>query len=68
MQSATRQAQVQLAQDTVADAHLGLQGVAESVTVTAEASLIDKDSATHQERARRPIRSARCLSVRSTAI
>ena len=46
MQSTTRQAQVLLAQDVVADASLGLQGVAENVTVTAEASLIDKDSAT----------------------
>jgi hypothetical protein len=45
MQSTTRQAQVLLSQDSVANASLGLQGVAESVTVTAEPSLIDKDSA-----------------------
>ena len=46
MQSVTRKALVQLAQDTVADATLGVAGVAESVTVTAEASLVDKESAT----------------------
>ena len=46
MQSLTRKAQVQLAQDTAADVTLGVSGVAETVTVTAEASLIDKDSAT----------------------
>ncbi|HEY6508645.1 MAG TPA: carboxypeptidase regulatory-like domain-containing protein, partial [Vicinamibacterales bacterium] len=46
MQATTRQAQVLLAQDVVANASLSLQGVAEAVTVTAEASLIDKDSAT----------------------
>ncbi len=46
MQSVTRKAAVQLAQDTVADATLGVSGVEETVTVTAEASLIDKTSAT----------------------
>jgi hypothetical protein len=46
MQSVTRKAIVQLAQDTVADATLGVAGVAESVTVTAETTLIDKESAT----------------------
>ena len=46
MQSANRKADVQLAQETVADATLGISGVEETVTVTAEASLIDKDSAT----------------------
>jgi Carboxypeptidase regulatory-like domain len=46
MQSVTRKADVQLAQATVADAKLGVSGIAETVTVTAEASLIDKDSAT----------------------
>ena len=46
MQSVTRKAIVQLAQDTVADATLGVAGLAESVTVTAEASLVDKESAT----------------------
>jgi hypothetical protein len=45
MQPVTRKAQVQLAQDTVTDAELGVQGVAESVTVTASASLIDRESA-----------------------
>jgi hypothetical protein len=45
MQSVTRRAQVQLAQDTVADATLGVSGVAEEITVTAESSLIDKESA-----------------------
>ncbi len=46
MQNVTRQAEVQLSQDTVVDATLGLQGVTESVEVTATASLIEKDSAT----------------------
>ena len=44
MQSATRRADVQLGQNTVADVALGLAGVAESITVTAEASLVDKES------------------------
>ncbi len=44
MQSVTRKAQVQLAQDVVADATLG-PGITENVTVTAESSIIDKDSA-----------------------
>ena len=46
MQSVTRKAAVQLAQDTVVDVALGVSGVEETVTVTAEASLIDKNSAT----------------------
>jgi hypothetical protein len=46
MQSATRSAQVQLAQDTVADVTLGVSGIEESVTVTAEATLVDQDTAT----------------------
>src|SRR5262245_16767955 len=46
MQSVTRKALVQLAQDTVADATLGVANVSESVTVTAETTLIDKESAT----------------------
>ena len=46
MQSVTRNAQVQLAQDTVADVSLGLQAIAESATVTAEVSMVDKESAT----------------------
>ena len=46
MQSQTRKAAVQLAQDTAVDVTLGVSGVEETVTVTAEASLIDKNSAT----------------------
>jgi len=45
MKSVTRNAQVQLDQDTVADASLGMQAVTESATVTAEVSLVDKESA-----------------------
>ncbi len=46
MQTATRQAQVQLGQDTAVDATLGIAGVTENVTVTATATLIERDSAT----------------------
>lgn len=46
MQKVTRKALVHLEQDTVADAVLGVSGLAETVTVTAETSLIDKSSAT----------------------
>ena len=46
MRTATRQAQVQLAQDTVVDATLSVGGVEETVTVTATATLIDRESAT----------------------
>lgn len=46
MQPVTRTAQVLLAQQTRADATLGVAGITEAVTVTAEVSLIDKDSAT----------------------
>ena len=46
MQSASRKAMVQLAQDTVVDATLKVGGVEESITVMAEVSLIDKESAT----------------------
>src|SRR5688572_19518598 len=46
MQTANRKANVQLAQETTADATLGISGIEETVTVTAEASLVDKDSAT----------------------
>lgn len=45
MQVVTREAQVQLAQDTVADATLGVAGVSENVTVTAATSLVERDSA-----------------------
>jgi hypothetical protein len=46
MQSVTRKAEVQLAQETPVDATLGVSGIEENITVTAEASLIDKESAT----------------------
>jgi hypothetical protein len=46
MQTLTRKADVQLAQDTVTDASLGLQSLQEAVTVVAESSLLDKESAT----------------------
>ena len=46
MQAVTRTAQVLLGQQTRADATLGVAGITEAVTVTAEVSLIDKDSAT----------------------
>jgi hypothetical protein len=45
MQSVTRTARVQLNQDTVADTSLGMQA-SEAVTVTAQVSLVDKESAT----------------------
>ncbi len=44
MQSSTRRAEVQLGQDIAVDAQLGVGGVSESITVTAEASLVDKQS------------------------
>jgi hypothetical protein len=46
MQTVTRQARVQLEQDTVADITLSIQGATETVQVTAETSLIDKGSPT----------------------
>jgi hypothetical protein len=46
MQNASRRANVQLGQETTADATLGVSGIEETVTVTAEATLIDKNSAT----------------------
>ena len=45
MQTITRQALVQLSQDTSIGAQMSVQGLAESVTVTAEASYIDRNSA-----------------------
>ena len=45
MQTVTRQAQVQLGQDTVVDAALGVQALSETVNVTATVSLIERDSA-----------------------
>ncbi len=44
MQTVTRRAQVQLGQNTILNASLGIAGVAESITVTAEASLVDPAS------------------------
>ena len=46
MQTVTRQAQVQLSQDTVVDASLGIQGVSETLNVTATVSLLERDNAT----------------------
>ena len=46
MQNVTRQAEVQLGQDTTVDATLGIQGVTEAVEVTATATMIEKESAT----------------------
>jgi Carboxypeptidase regulatory-like domain len=45
MQTATKKAAVQLSEVTAVDATLGVSGVAESVTVTADAAIIDKTSA-----------------------
>src|SRR5688572_24891450 len=45
MQTVTRQAQVQLGQDTVVDAALGVQGLSETVNVIATATLVDRESA-----------------------
>ena len=44
MQTVTRKAEVLLANEIEADAKLGVAGVAESITVTAEATLVDKES------------------------
>jgi len=44
MQTVTRKATVVLSQNVVADVKLGLQGVAETITVTAAATLVDKES------------------------
>ena len=46
MQGLTRKAQVQLGTETAVDVVLSVGGVSETVTVSAEASLIDKESAT----------------------
>ena len=45
MQTVTRKALVQLSQETAVDAKLGVAGLSEAVTVTAESSFIDKDTA-----------------------
>jgi hypothetical protein len=44
MQTATRRAEVILSQNTLADVKLGVQGLSETITVTAEATLVDKGS------------------------
>ena len=44
MQTVTRKAEVLLNQNTVANAALGLQNLSESITVTAETSLVNKES------------------------
>jgi hypothetical protein len=44
MQTVTRQAQVQLSQDTPVDATLGIQGISETVNVTATATLVERES------------------------
>ena len=44
MTTVTRQAEVQLAQDTVVEATLSVGGVSETVEVTATASLIERDA------------------------
>ncbi len=46
MQTVTRMAQVQLSTDTFVNATLSIQGVSETVTVTATASLVDPGAAT----------------------
>lgn len=46
MQTVTMEAQVQLGQDTAVDATMGLAGVTETVTVTATATLVDRETAT----------------------
>jgi len=46
MQTVTRQAEVQLGQDTAVDAALGVAGVTETITVTAVSSLIDRQTST----------------------
>ena len=44
MQTVTRRAAVQLSQNTALDAELGVGGVEETITVVAEASLVDRTS------------------------
>src|SRR4051812_24322863 len=46
MQTVTRKAAVQLSEETVADATLGVSNLTEEVTVTAEVSLVDRSSST----------------------
>lgn len=49
MQTATRKAAVQLQQDTPADVKLGVAGVSENITVTAQATLVEKESTALQD-------------------
>jgi hypothetical protein len=44
MQTASRKADVQLGENVTADVKLGVAGLSETVTVTAEASMVDKQS------------------------
>jgi hypothetical protein len=44
MQTGNRKADVQLGENTVADVKLGMAGLSESVTVTAETTMVDKQS------------------------
>ena len=44
LQTATRRANVQLAQTTTADVSMGMAGVSEQITVTAQASLVERTS------------------------
>src|SRR3954451_6664081 len=48
MQTATRKAEALLGQDNAADVKLGVSGVAESITVTANQTLVDKESTSIQ--------------------
>ena len=44
MQTVTRKAEALLSENTVADIKLGVQGVAESITVVAESTMVDRES------------------------
>lgn len=44
MQTVTRRAEVLLSQSTTADVKLGVQGLAENITVTAQATLVNRES------------------------
>ncbi|HEX7420391.1 MAG TPA: carboxypeptidase regulatory-like domain-containing protein, partial [Thermoanaerobaculia bacterium] len=48
MQTVTRRAEVLLSQTTNADVNMGVAGVSESITVTAESTLVDKTSTSLQ--------------------
>ena len=66
MQTVSRQALVQLGQDTIADATLGVGVLTEAVTVTAATSLVERDSATIKSGVRAN-RSRPCQPARSIA-